>query len=757
MKLALRSFSGCSMLVLLLAVQTSVAQNAAPAAAPLPPQTISVPTFTSTATVGGTSYKYTLVGQDPAKGGTTTIPVVLVPVTLTIEGRMDATGRKAVLDAGPIATKIVHSPIFAKYAFASGTTQYADAIMRADFYKEGGSGDWHTLLGTPKIMPVKVTLPIEDGYVMTSKKTGAKLALADVRFMQAEIFKQLGPVAPGTLVIAVTRDVTFYASDATECCSWGTHGVDTSSPGRTPFVLGSYLDPNTVEVDKDIQPLTQQLAQFFRDPLHDPLGRGGRGVAAAGNTFPAWMRVPAGDPATQPRQNSGPGGSGLTIGLFLDDPTDVNWKNTVPASKPFVATVAGVPYHLQNVALLQWFNQATAPTSLHGAYSFPDAAALPGPAKPAPVRRAGGGGGGGGQFGAATTAAANAVQPVAVLGGPNGHKLVGYWSGYGPIRDVSPQWDIIIVAFATPDHAAGEGQMQYKVNGNMTADQFRADIKLKQSQGKKVMISLGGGGQHFTLDTEAGKQRFIHSVEDICATYGFDGIDIDFEASSMNLIPGDNDPKHPTSPSTVNIIAAMREIHDHFGPQFMLSLVPEGQQTSSAGAAYGGQFGSYIPIIEGIRDMLAFTDTQDYNCPPIEGLDGEYYMPGSVDYHAAATEQFLHGFNVGRDPKHYFAPLPPEEFVVGYLNSDTTPEIVAESMKALVTGKSKLLSKYKLIKPTGYPTFSGAMFWTIDADRREEYRYSNLVGPVLHGFPKATAVPVAVAKKPVVKAATAKK
>jgi hypothetical protein len=39
------------------------------------------------------------------------------------------------------------------------------------------------------------------------------------------------------------------------------------------------------------------------------------------------------------------------------------------------------------------------------------------------------------------------------------------------------------------------------------------------------------------------------------------------------------------------------------------------------------------------------------------------------------------------------------------------------------------------LRPGGYPTFSGAMFWTIDADRREEYRYSNVVGPVLHGFP----------------------
>jgi len=56
-------------------------------------------------------------------------------------------------------------------------------------------------------------------------------------------------------------------------------------------------------------------------------------------------------------------------------------------------------------------------------------------------------------------------------------------------------------------------------------------------------------------------------------------------------------------------------------------------------------------------------------------------------------------------------------------------------MRLLVTGQSNLPTKYKLLQPGGYPTFSGAMFWTIDADRREEYRYSNIVGPVLHGFP----------------------
>jgi hypothetical protein len=81
----------------------------------------------------------------------------------------------------------------------------------------------------------------------------------------------------------------------------------------------------------------------------------------------------------------------------------------------------------------------------------------------------------------------------------------------------------------------------------MTPEEFKADIKLKQSQGKKVMISLGGGGQRFTLETEADRQRFIKSVEAICSEFGFDGIDIDFETPSLELSPGETDPKHPTT------------------------------------------------------------------------------------------------------------------------------------------------------------------------------------------------------------------
>ncbi len=56
------------------------------------------------------------------------------------------------------------------------------------------------------------------------------------------------------------------------------------------FVLASYLHaaPAVVE-DKDVQPLTQQLAELLNDPLHDPLFHGPHGSTPPGNVV-SWMR-----------------------------------------------------------------------------------------------------------------------------------------------------------------------------------------------------------------------------------------------------------------------------------------------------------------------------------------------------------------------------------------------------------------------------------------------------------------------------------
>jgi chitinase len=680
----------------------------------------SVTTFQHAAGTGS----YTLAGRDPALGGSTTMPTVLVPITLSFEAKRTA-GKPFVMDAAADVPRVLRSPIFSKFAFPSGgTTQYADAMLRTTFPNADG---WHTLLGKPEVRHVTIAIPAGYGYVLTSKKTGGSFAVVDVEFVQKEIFRQL-PKQEGKLVIAMTHNTTYYAEgDATICCSWGTHGVDSAT--GSSFVLGSYLHaaPTVVE-DGDVQPLTQQLGEFINDPLHDPLFHG-RNVKVPGNTFPSWMR-----PIPILGNQGGCGGTGAASTYFLLEPTNTNPKNKFPSSKAFVAQVDGATYHLQNVALLPWYVGPFEGSG--GTYSFPDNHLLADRSKPCAGRGGRPGAGGGASSPPKPTAAA-----VAASGSPNGHRLIGYWAGYGaagsifPLREISPQWDVIIVAFATPDGNAPEGTMQFHTPAGLDTEQFKADIAYLKSQGKRVMISLGGGGQHFTLADSKRVPNFVSSVTRIVAEYGFEGIDIDFESPSLSIDPGDTDFKRPTTASIVNLISALRQLRDHFGAGFMISLVPEGTQIPSGYPSYGGQFGSYLPIAYAIRDILSFIDVQSYNTPPLEGLDGEIYQPGSVDYHAAMTELLLAGFNVGGDPKHFFPPMPADKVAVGFLTGDTTPTIVSQAMEYLITGKAPAGTGYRLRKPTGYSGMIGAMFWTIDADRRGNYNFSNVVGPQLHGYP----------------------
>ncbi len=639
---------------------------------------------------------FTLAGGDPTLGKTTTIAVTLVPLKLTFAG-----ARPAVLDASGDVQSILASPVFKRFAFPSGGhTQYTDALLRSTI---GPSATGHTLLAKPTVQPVSIEIPAGYGYVLTSRRNGGKIAVLDMQFVQQELFKQL-PKQDGRLVIAVTHNTTFYPEgDDTICCSTGTHGTDRATGNS--FVLGSYF-VNTPDIvsDRDIQPLTQQLAEFFNDPLHDPLASG---RTPTGNTVSPWM-MPTGSC----------GGRGIGSPYFLLQPTNTNHKNHFPVAAPFVAK----KYHLSNVALLPWYTGTTG-----AVYSFPDQKALPKPAQACAMRG----------FGLAQTP----TPPPSVAPIPNdragAHRLIGYWTGFNNfrLRDVSTQWDIIIVAFASPDQSAPEGTLRFAPPRGSSPDQLKDDISYVKSTGRKVMLSLGGGGKFVSLSTPESEAAFASSVSNIVEQYGFDGVDIDFETPSMNIDAGDRDFRKPTSPSIVRLIEALRQMKEHFGPGFMISLVPEGTQIPAGFVTYGGQFGSYLPLAYGLRDILSFIDVQDYNTPPLEGLDGEIYESGTAAYHAAMTELLLHGFAVGGDSNEMFPGMPADKVAVGFLTGYEQPATMHDGIDYLLTGKKPAGVTYRLANPAGYPGLLGAMYWTIDSDRRENYKYSNDVGPLLHGYP----------------------
>jgi hypothetical protein len=72
---------------------------------------------------------------------------------------------------------------------------------------------------------------------------------------------------------------------------------------------------------------------------------------------------------------------------------------------------------------------------------------------------------------------------------------------------------------------------------------------------------------------------------------------------------------------------------------------------------------------------------------------------------------------------------------IGFLTGDTQPSIVRQALDYLITGKAAAGVSYKLRQPSGYRDMIGAMFWTIDADRRGNYNFSNTIGPQLHAYP----------------------
>lgn len=658
---------------------------------------------------------YTLAGHDPAKSGTTTIPVVLAPITLTFAGSSER------MNAAADMVRVVESPIFKLAMFGGEPTQYGDALLRANFPQEAQG---HTVLAKAEVRPVTINVPVTNGYLLHSRKEGRWFAVVDQEFVERELFRQIGKL-DGKLVIAFTHNTTYMAdADGTICCTWGTHGVDAATGDS--FVLSTYLaDAPSVVTDQDLQPLTQQLGQFFNDPLHDPRGYVHR-EGSPGNSFAPW-KMGLGDEKC--------GGSGVGSSYFLLEPTNTNAKNGFPASRAFEARVSGFAYHVQNVALLNWYvGHANA------VYSFPDAAALKSPAEPCMSRE---------ERAEAKVAMANAApQSSAPANRTSGHKLIGYWTGsrFGEgsepfrLKDISPQWDVILAAFASPIPGGPDGVLRYTPPPGITADEVKADIALLKSQGKVVMLSLGGGGEYFKLDHESEVAGFVSSVAAIVSDYGFEGVDIDFETPSLALDVGDEDFKHPKTASVVNLIAGLKQLRQKFGPEFRISLVPEGSQIPAGFGTYGGQFGSYLPLVWGLKDILTFVDIQDYNTPPLNGLDGEIYASSSVDYHAAVTELLLRGFypgsgSSGKKQGEFFPGLPAEKVAVGFLVDYNTPDVVDEAMRWLVTGKAPAGAKYTLQKPGGYPELIGAMFWTIDDDHREGFRYSGRIGDELDSFP----------------------
>lgn len=311
--------------------------------------------------------------------------------------------------------------------------------------------------------------------------------------------------------------------------------------------------------------------------------------------------------------------------------------------------------------------------------------------------------------------------------------LVGFWhnfdngTGIIPLKNVSDKWDVINVSFGETysDRAVVEFQPCYDKAA------FKEDIKYLQSKGKKVLLSIGGQNGVVYVQTAAAKDKFVNSLIGLIDEYGFDGVDIDLE-TGISLDGGDTDFKNPKTPQLVNLIDALKTLHNKYGSNFVLTMAPEIAYVQGGITAYGNIWGAYLPLIYNLRNELTYLYVQHYNAGGNAGLDGNFYQQGTADFEVAMADMLLSGFPIANNPNNMFPPLREDQVMIGipacpsaapsggYIN----PTEMKKALDYILYGKS-FGGKYKLSKESGFPGFKGLMTWSINWDAKSNFEFSN--------------------------------
>ncbi len=301
---------------------------------------------------GGWTYKYTMVGGNPAAGGTTKIPTAILPLNFAFEGWKTSSGHLVTLNGSSIVTRVAQSPLFVASEFPDGKAQFGDAVQRASFWSTSAA-DWHTVLQTPRVLsPVTVTVPKSEATLFQSS-TGTLFAAVSSDMVDVALTKavQTRTIQPNEVVLVLVRNVLVYTSTIDNCCILGFHTAYAAGTGTQTLIYASWIDPSIgrdVFDDSslaDIVPLSHETSEWMADPLIT-------------NKVPSWR-----DPGTAV-------GAPCSNALEPGDPIEL--LNPLG----YRVTTNGVKYHVQNVALLSWFERAKSSNAFSAAYSFPDTGML---------------------------------------------------------------------------------------------------------------------------------------------------------------------------------------------------------------------------------------------------------------------------------------------------------------------------------------------------------------------------------------------
>jgi hypothetical protein len=308
--------------------------------------------------LGGKQLALNIVGTNPALGAnTTTIPTVLVPLKFVFPNPGNPT-----LDGTNIVTATENSPIFltADYKAGSvdlGTTQYGDALQRAEFWNlPGFSPNYHVLLGAPIVAAtVSVNVPAGKGNAYLLAGGGFMGVLDDAFFEQ--LLATLVPLyTANQLPIFLTDNVYLGTNGLLQnCCILGFHASDARPIANSKtWIYAAYEEPGTFGTPvadplSDVEALSHEVAEWLNDPFV--------------GVFPGINFIP---PAILPGQ-----GGACIVNFETGDPLE-------SAPYIFTKTTNSTVYHLQDEVTLPWYLHTSPSFSANGWYTFQNvSAAIP--------------------------------------------------------------------------------------------------------------------------------------------------------------------------------------------------------------------------------------------------------------------------------------------------------------------------------------------------------------------------------------------
>ena len=315
----------------------------------------SVPTWAAFYVVDGIEYRADFVGGSAFLGGTTRLDSVLVPIRIVLPyGVPSVPPKPTVFDPTDRIMPLLASPLFQPSTYATGTTQFQDAVQRASFLNIA-PGDWHTLLNMPRVLPaIEIRVPARYSVLYQVVETGALIGAIDLNYWieATDKLAQSLRVDARQLLMFFTENV-FLSNGA-----MAFHGLALIAPPGNiqTFVWASWYTPDTVDAGSaDIAAMSHEIAEWMNDPF-------------IGNVTPEWRFPywPFADPVG-------------CLDLF-----EVAHVLELLPDPSYPVTLGGMTYHPQNQATASWFAREPAGSTTSLSYSFPDTSLLTTYSQPCP-------------------------------------------------------------------------------------------------------------------------------------------------------------------------------------------------------------------------------------------------------------------------------------------------------------------------------------------------------------------------------------